>query len=296
MTIKDQFKKVKENWLLALVIVVLFLLPTVFSPLSGSIGSFSSPSYGIQEMALAKGSFAADAGSRYAPSIYPGQTDFAPEELDRLITKTASLSTEVKRGYYLEAESKLKAIIMGTDSFLLNEQVDYRGSSGNSQGSYQIKVESNKYDAVVTQLKEVGEVTYFSENTDDITGSYKNLKTELDAETARLARYQQMLSEAQTVTEKVELSDRIFNQERTIKYLEDALKNVNQQVSYSSIYITLNEKQSDYVNIALVKFSDLIRRLVDSFNSLLSLLFWVLPYAVVALLVWLGVRWVRRRK
>ena len=135
----------------------------------------------------------------------------------------------------------------------------------------------------------------FNENAEDITGQQKDIQVELDAEKDRLVRYQNMLAEATSTSEKIDLSDRIFNQERTIKYLEDALSNVENKVAYSTLYVNINEKQSGYARVVLVKFSELIRRLVESFNSLLSLLFWVLPYAVVVALVWLGVRWVRNR-
>ncbi len=81
-----------------------------------------------------------------------------------------------------------------------------------------------------------------------------------------------------------------------VKYWEDALKNVDNQVDYSTISVTFTEKQSEYAYIAVTKFSQLITSLVDSFNSLLYLLFVALPWAVGAALVWGVVWWVRRRK
>ena len=51
-----------------------------------------------------------------------------------------------------------------------------------------------------------------------------------------------MLTEATAVSDKIELSDRIFNQERTIKYFEDQLKNAGTRVEYSTLYVTLTEK------------------------------------------------------
>jgi len=125
---------------------------------------------------------------------------------------------------------------------------------------------------------------------------YTNIQTELAAEQARLKRYQEMYSQATIITDKIELNDRIFNQERTIKYLEESLKNEDQRVDYSTINFNLNEKQSEYINIALVKLSDLIRSLVDSFNSVLGLLFWIFPWAVLFILGKLGWKWWKKRK
>jgi len=294
MTLKEQLKTVKQNWLLALVLLILILLPlfgtTTFR--EATRGYSESLDYGAPTLEMAKSS-----ASYGGIAPYYQQDNFAPEEQDRLITKTASLSSEVERGTFFEAEAKLKAIVTGTNSYLLNQNTNKYGTEGwqSYSGSYQIKVDSQKYDAIVLQLKEIGEVQSFDENAEDITGQQKDIQVELDAEKDRLVRYQNMLAEATSTSEKIDLSDRIFNQERTIKYLEDALSNVENKVAYSTLYVNINEKQSGYARVVLVKFSELIRRLVESFNSLLSLLFWVLPYAVVVALVWLGVRWVRNR-
>ena len=181
---------------------------------------------------------------------------------------------------------------------MLNENVQkYDYGDGRRQyysGSYSIKVVEGKYDALTSQLKEIGEVTFFSENAEDITKQFVDLESELVSEKERLVRYKQMLSEAITVEDKIQLSDRIFNQERVIKYLEEQLKTSGERVSYSTVYVTITEKQSEYVDAVLVKFSKLVTEFVTSFNSLLKLLFGLIPYAVVAVLAWFG--WKKFRK
>ncbi|MDP3733602.1 MAG: DUF4349 domain-containing protein, partial [Nanoarchaeota archaeon] len=163
-------------------------------------------------------------------------------------------------------------------------------------GTFYLKVESRKYDAFVSQVKRIGTITSFSENTDDLTGQYTDVNIELESEKSRLTRYKELLDKAETTAERIELTDRIFDQERRIKYLEDSLRNVDQQVEYSTITVQLQEKPSGYGSIALVKLSELLRKLVDSFNNLLFLLFWALPYAVAALIIWTVVKAVKKRK
>lgn len=144
-------------------------------------------------------------------------------------------------------------------------------------------------------MKGIGEVKSFNENAEDITGSYTNSKIELDAEKQRLERFRKMYDEASLVADKIQLNDKIFDLERRIKYLEDSLKSMDKQVDYSTIYITINEKQSEYAGIVLVKFSELVRNLVSSVNSLFSLVFIALPYAAAVGIVWIIVRLVRRK-
>ena len=294
MTIKEQVQRIKDNWLIVLllaVVLVLFMgLPAVETLQQGMFqGGFAERAYG---------GIAADSkmGIGMPAPIY--SDSFAPEVADRKITKTASMTTEVERGNFQDAESKLKSLVKTADALLLNENLqkyDY-GDGGRTyfSGSYTLKVEEEKYSAVVSQLKEIGEVTWFNENADDITEQFVSLETELQAEKERLARYKQMLAEATVISDKIELSDRIFNQERTIKYLEEQLKNTDNRVEYSTIYVTITEKQSEYVDAVLVKFSELVTKFISSLNALLKMIVGLIPYAIAAVLVWLG--WKKFRK
>jgi len=291
MALKEQFAKIKENWLLLLLVLVIFVFLQAGS-ISRLTGGFSPTSYSNNKMMVAE----SQPGRGY-DALPPSYGDFAPGVQDRKITKTSSISSEVKSGSFDEAESRLKSIIKSSGSYLLNENVNKYDSGWKSyrSGSYQVKVDTKKYDAVTAQLKEIGEVKSFSENADDVTGSYKNLEIELNAEKQRLLRYNKMYDEATIIADKIQLSDKIFDEERTIKYFEDSLKNIDQRVDYATIYLTLSEKQPEYSNIVFVKFSELVSTLVSSINSLFTLFFAVLPYAVAALIIWIAVRFFRNR-
>ena len=289
MAVQEQLTKIKENWLLlVLVLAVLVFLNVKNIPLI-------SGNSGIQTMIGAESSYS-KAGYGIMPPV-PVQQDFAPEVKERKITKSSSMSIETPTGSFSDAESKLKLIVTSTGSYLLNENVNKYDSGWKAyySGSYQIKVDSRRYNDIIAQLKNIGEVKSFNENAEDITASYKNLEIELNAEKQRLLRYNKMYDEATLIADKIQLSDKIFEEERTIKYFEDSLKNIDQRIDYSTIYVSLNEKQSGYANIAFVKFSELVSRLVASINSMLALIFAALPYAVAAFIVWIVIRFFRRR-
>ena len=145
------------------------------------------------------------------------------------------------------------------------------------------------------QLKELGEVQSFTENANDETRQFQDLTATLAAEKSRLQRYQQMYQDATLIQDKIQLSDKIFEQERIIKMYEDSLSSLSNRVSYSTIYLTLNEKQSEYADILWVKFSDLTKALVESINSLLSLLFIILPWALAIFIIWIIVKAVKKK-
>lgn len=297
MTIKEQFRKLRDNWLL--ILVVLIIAGAFFVANQPSTKSFQfGENFGLSSPMLSEQAKATSAVYDRT-GIYPvPSSNFAPEVTERKITKSANLDSEIERGTFQNAEDKLKAIVTSTNSYLLNQNVQKYGIGKSSYyyGYYSIKVDSTKYAAIVSQLKEIGEVQSFSENAKDVTGQYTDTQVELEAERARLQRYKDMYAEATKIEDKIQLNDRIFDQERKVKYYEEALRNIDQRVDYSTINVQLHEKQSAYINVVWIKFSELVRSLVDSINSLLKLLFVVLPYALVVGVIWWIVKKVRRKK
>jgi hypothetical protein len=286
MTFKNQWNTIKENWIIVLIVLLVLLVPMF----SGSTGSFSQGIIGTSDM-MVESAMMVKGGAYY-------DEGFAPEVEERKITKSASLSTEIERGEFKKEEISLKGLIISVNGIITNENVNLhgRGNSAYYRGSYIVKVPTSVYGDFVEQLKLLGEVQSFNENARDITEQYYDVKTELNAEKARLQRYEQMYSEVEEISDKISISDKIFDQERRVKYLEEAMDNKDAQVEYSTVSITLQEERSGYANVALVKFSRLIRGFVDSFNNLLSLIFWAVPWIVVLLIIVSGVKLVRKRR
>jgi hypothetical protein len=291
MALKEQWKKIKENWLIIVVVIALLLFMNIGGVQNLSYSLKSSVSQGLNEAAYDS----IGGRSGYAPSP---ESSFAPDVTERKITKSASLSAEVEKGKFQSAQQRLKDMISSSDSFILNENVYKYGNDRQEyySGSYNIRVETKKYDALISQLKSIGKVQSFSEYTTDVTGRYTNVALNLETEKARLQRYNEMFAEAKDVADKITLNDRIFDQERTIKYLEDSIKNIDERIEYTTISFSLTEKRSAYADVILVKFSSLIKNFVDSLNALFVFLFTIIPWAaivIIAVIVW---KFVKKKK
>ncbi|MBU0757278.1 MAG: DUF4349 domain-containing protein [Nanoarchaeota archaeon] len=297
MSFKKQLILIKENWLIIALIIGALIIPNLGAPmymLNNGISAISQKSYsgyGMAEMAY---------DSSYSGSMPPiyDNRNFAPDELERKIVKTSSLSTETRKGEFKAQEEKLKNIVSSSESLMINENVNKYGEESKAYyyGYYTIKVPVTKYPMVLDQLKTLGEVKSFNENSDDITGSYSNAEIELETEKERLKRYESMFAQAEKMEDKINLNDRMFDQERKIKYLEDMIKNMDETVDYSTISFSMTEKQSEYADIALAKLSHLVRNLVGSFNGLLNLIFVLLPWAVFGGIIVTIVKIVKKKK
>jgi len=252
-------------------------------------GSSSYQSYGSGYDGVMMESAPASMGMTASKSyISPGGDDFSPDTIERKITKTASLYTTVKSGKFDAAASKVKDILSSADFILLDEDVDKHDTERGSYyytANYRIKVAVDDYENVIAKLKEIGTVDSFNENQRDITEQYENVQLELKTEKARLVRYKEMYSEAEELEDKINLNDRIFNQERTIEYLEDRISNLKNKVNYSTINLRLSEEKSDYADVVFIKVKDLVFAFTMSLNALVAFVVWILPWAVALLIV-----------
>ena len=279
MSLNSQITKIKENWLLViLLITVIFFLNTGFPNTPNPTNAIDFASY--TEDAYFPGG--ATGGGYFIDE------GFAPDIEERQITKSASIATEVKRGTFKDSEQKIKDLASETHSFILHENVNKYGLENKEyfQGTYQLKVNTIQYESVISRLKEIGEVSYFSENIDDITARYTDNQINLEIEKNRLQKYNEMYEQATNTEDKIQLIDRIFNQELKIKYLEKSLENIDQKTEYNTIYVTLTEEQSDFSTIVPLTFSEILKKFVQNFNNAVYLIFSAIPWIVLIALIW----------
>lgn len=266
-----QVKNLKENWLLVFAILIAVFFANVLS----GVGSYTS--IGSTKMV---------GGAQYDTGYYY-QEDFAPDSDVRYLTKTLRMTSEVDYGTFDSKATDVNSLIDSTDAYLLDETINEyeRGAKSYKVGNYEIKIQTQEYDSFITELQEIGDVTYFSENTEDITERYTNLEEDLDREKERLQRYEEMYEDATKVEDKITLSDKIFQQERLIENYEQALENIENKVDYSTIYFTLTEEESPYADAVFIKLSEIVRAFVDSINTMIKIVVILIPWIIIGLIL-----------
>ncbi|MEK6967001.1 MAG: DUF4349 domain-containing protein [Nanoarchaeota archaeon] len=299
MGFSEQVKKLWDNWLIILIVIVVLLFMSGGSNLFSSVSNFGSSKayYGQSE------SIAGDyAGTSYRNPIPTTNNNFAPEVSDRKIVKSGSLNLESKRGEFRETEQHMKNSVSAAGGFILSENVntytpDNSEKHSYTTGNYQIKIDASKYSSVVEELKDLGKVKSFQENSADITGSYTDQQVELSVEKDRLSRYETLYAmQSYSLQDKLSLTDKIFDQQRRIEYIQNSIKNLGQRVEYSTISLTISEKQSDFVNVVFVRITELISNFLRSLNALFVAASYILPWAIGGILIWLAFRFFKRKK
>ncbi len=296
MTIQKQLTTLKENWLVLLIAIIVLLTLTSFVGHIGVIGTSYSSGFAneMYDEGYARGMPNTMAEDAAVGMPYPGGSgsDIAPDVEERSIVSYASLTTEVERGDFDTAQAAVKGFVSDADAFILNENTNVyeNRNSEYQQAYYSIRVPSNSLNALMDNLKSLGEVERVSMSADDITGNLVDLADELAAEQARLIRYQNILNDADSAEEQLMITDRIYYQERRIAYLQERLNNQEERVTYATITFNLVEEQSEFAGIVLTGIGDLFRSFVSSINSVLHLIFRLVPYVLVGWLIWWGVK------
>ena len=106
-----------------------------------------------------------------------------------------------------------------------------------------VRIPAAKYDLAVARFGALGTVKQLSNSSTDVTGQYVDLS-------ARLRHYQAVerelltfLTKATTVGQALAVQDRIDNTQLTIEELTAQLKQLNETIAYSTLTVTLSEKQ-----------------------------------------------------
>ncbi|MFT4310832.1 MAG: DUF4349 domain-containing protein [Candidatus Woesearchaeota archaeon] len=279
MSLQKQWQTIKENW----IIVVLGILLLVVLSGGNAFNIFSNTSSSLQaidSMYMESTGFAPARGMMY-------DSGFAPEVQERVLTKQAQIRTQVEHGDFDEAYTAIDTIIQDyivTSQTVYTQGEDWRATR---HAVMSVRVPTTQYDTLIRSLQAIGTMVRFEEQVQDITAQSVDLDTRLAAEQQRLERYQALLESATQSREKMDITDRIFNQEQQIAWLQRSVEQLEQRVDYSTVHITLQEKRNTYDTLALVKLSDLVKNFVGSVNTLLNLLVIIIPWAlVVGIIVW----------
>jgi hypothetical protein len=288
MSFKNQINTMKNNWFLILISLFLVILVVL------GLGFFSK---GYNDFDGIDMSFRNNSESLGSAAEKSYVNTYSPEVDSRKITVYTNLNLKLKKNQFSKVDLNLKNIVINTNSILLKENTSvYNRNNNLKSGNYTIKVESVKLDSIISQLKNLGEVNSFSSHKTDITEQYENLEIELNSENNKLKRFKELYDSNSALLEnKVELIEKIFNQERRIKYLEESLENKDKTVKYSTINLSVSE-YSNYISIIFVKFSDLLKTIVGSINVLLHIIFAVVPFIIFIWLIVMVVKLFKKKR
>lgn len=220
------------------------------------------------------------------------------------IIKTGNLNIETKT--FEETDSYIRSLVEQYGGILAESSIT--GTAGSRWGSYTVRIPSESFDTFFYDITGGCTITYQSISSEDVTDQYTDLATRLETAQKKYARLLELLDECETLSDIYAIEYEISDVEYEIDSLTGTLNGLDSRISFSTIYISVDETPAVSVIPETTSFgASLLANLQNGTNNailglqdlILSIAYnwfsWLVFLALVIVAV-LVIRRVRRRR
>lgn len=168
-----------------------------------------------------------------------------------------------------------------------------RGRPSTRSASYTIRVPGENFEEMMGSLSNLGNIPFSAVYTENVTSQYYDTQARLKTYEAQEQRLIELLDMAKKVSEVIEIENELAEVRYKIESLETSLKGWDRRVSYSTVFLTIDEV-TEYTPEKPVSYG---KRIIESLKSGIENLgdflvdfIGALPVLIViGLIVWLAV-------
>lgn len=221
------------------------------------------------------------------------------------LLRTASLTLRTT-AFEADLES-VQALLESLGGYVENLYQYGDVASGDTRtASLSVRVPSENLDAFLSGVEGVGRVTDRSESVTDMTVQYTDNQARLDTLYAKMERLNQLMAQAQEVSDLIELESAIADTQYEIERYETSQRDIDRRVDMSAVNVTLledgpaqsataedvglGERLGAALNASLRWLGGFLRNMLVFVTMILPV---AVPVAAIAAAAWLIVR--RRR-
>lgn len=182
-----------------------------------------------------------DAGRAVLPPVMPvPEAPPADKSLPRKITHNLYANIQVTD--IETAVERLTELAASYGGYIVDSQIN--NYEHNAYARISMKIPADQFDGVRGSLKEVGKVLNQHLRANDITNQYYDAETRLRNWQAQEQRYLEILQEADTVGDIIQVESALSNIRMQIEQLQGQLKLWDHEVAYSTLEAELHTKES----------------------------------------------------
>lgn len=250
---------------------------------------------------------AAPAQDRAIEAMPAGGTTNAPnpqvdqQGFNRLVIKTADMSIEVENVRAAEAEIRTRAATLG--GYIVQSQSNGTDESLSMNLSFRVPVA--RFDEALSSLQGIAKKVYSSTvRGDDVTAEFVDLESRQKTLTATRDRLLQLLAQAKTVEETLQVNQTLNDYQAQIDQVEGRIKYLSQSAAMSTINVALApvpatqplvaEEGWQPVAVARAALRDLLAFGQGIANVTIVLVIWSPVWGALLILVLLLTRRLRR--
>lgn len=280
------------------------------TPLKKSAVSYSAATGGTSNAMMARSADMASYDLTVSEEgMNAGTADYGAEpESGQKLVRTASLTLRTT-AFETDLQS-VEALLESLGGYVENLYQYGDAQSGDLRtASLSVRVPSGNLDAFLGGVEGVGRITDRSESTTDMTVEYTDNQARLDTLYAKMERLNELMSQAQEVSDLIELETAIADTQYDIDRYETSQRSIDRRVEMSSVSVTLLEEgPAQSASAQDMGLGERLRAAFDAsvqwlggfFRNMLVFVTMALPVAlpvaVIALAAWLIVRRRRARR
>ena len=213
------------------------LLAVVLLAGCGSISS-KDGGYYTTESASADAAYDSAAGAANS-SIVPGELPDSTDETAQKIIYNADINMESTD--FDAARDTLLAAVDDCGAWMEYSSLSGDAKDHDRYAYYTVRVPVENYRTFLTAVGEAGSVLDLSETAENITSSYIDVQARLSALEAQRDRLNELADQAETTADLLEIESQLSDVQYQLENYTRQLRNMDQQVSYSTVDIYLEE-------------------------------------------------------
>lgn len=217
----------------------------------------------------------------------------APITTERKLIKNGSMEFEV--GSVTETRDRITALVKDAGGYISSDnQNNYSGTPRYEQVT---RIPADRLDDFVTKIEALSKkIDSKTISTQDVTEQFIDVETRLATKKELETRYRDLLKQAKTVKDIIEVEAQLNNVRSEIESMEGRLKYLNNQVSLSTLTLGYYQQASGNYGFGykfLNSFGEGWRKLLEFIIAL----FEAWPFVILfGFGIWLYIRWRRKRR
>ncbi len=158
-----------------------------------------------------------------------------------IVTQNMSVETE----HFDEFLKTIRNKTAELGGYLSNSNTNGQKEQGNRNASLSIRIPAANLSVLTDEAKNGAKVTYFGEDTQDVTMEYVDVESRIKALRTEQGSLLQLLEKAESLEDIIKLQERLSEVNYEIESYESRLRVLENQVEYSTLYLDVREVERE---------------------------------------------------
>ncbi len=215
------------------------------------------------------------------------------------IIRDGSMSIQLEKDGFSAGFAAVTRIAQNNGGFVLSSQI-----RGQRRGTLVLRIPAKRFDDAMLALRDVGVVQAQSVSGRDVTAQYIDLTARLLNAIGQRTVLRNLMAQATTIRETITVQNRLSQVELQIEQIQGQLNFIQDQVAEATVHVELHEKDAAQVQssnaVENPSLGSAWDRSIQGFLNVVSAVMiglgYLIPIAVLALIIWLITVAVRRRR